>query len=467
MNGKTNNNLRLAYVGEIPDFERLDTPVFDRTEDEDIMQIQAMAATLCRFLRSESASLDGVHISIENDPDEEEPYWRRTRDGYALRLCTEDGRLWCQVAFQLGYLLMHCLIDSVNPEKEGVSWAEELVCEATTFELMFELSENWQSTQFGEEDPNYVQAIRTYISKTTLEAGTSALSDCASREELIAINERNEYEDRIDESHRLFGLMEAEDLEALSQIRNYEEDTLLLRTGFWLITCDSAAVKYICELQENIPGCTVPVGVSQNVDLKNSTPTPWQIDIYCMMIRALRDLPREYAAFNFGDTDKTPKSVAPQIGFVQFARVDDDELLMEIGVDFKGTNKLYRFYSDDDTAIETFRQILDDGKLPDLNGWEDMTDKILFHKADAEKEIFPGITDVMLWDTVQRWRENMYADEYYSNAPSVRCKTYIALQFYNADSDDPMAINAMEQLKASFDRDDREYLNAHRQKRLN
>ncbi len=228
--------------------------ILDSTEDPDILEIQKMAATLDAFLRDDDTGFGDIHLQIVNEPGPHgDVSWERTEDGYALSLCAESGKHWSQVAFQLGYLMMHCLIDHLSDHEEGVTWAEELVCEAATLKLLELLADNWDKTPFFRDDPGYARYMREYLDANLTDEGTSALLRCRDREELKAINERNLFDDRIDESHDLYRAMTPEDLLALAGIREYEADDLLLDTQSWMDASDgSAAVNYICRLQNRI-----------------------------------------------------------------------------------------------------------------------------------------------------------------------------------------------------------------------
>ena len=254
--------VRFAWADTVEDL-RADLPegtkvwalIFDRTEDPDLQEIQKMAATLDAFLRTEDIGFGDVHMQFVNEPDTDEVSWKRTEDGYALHLCVESGKNWCQAAFQLGYLMTHCLIDHLGDKEREITWAEELICEASTLKLLSMLEICWDRTVFAADDPGYVNSICDYIRDTLSDVGTSALLHCKSVEELKALNERNLFEDRLDESHDLYLHMMKDDLQELALVRNYEENSLLLDTKKWRKDADiSDAVDYICRLQERALG---------------------------------------------------------------------------------------------------------------------------------------------------------------------------------------------------------------------
>lgn len=348
--------------------------ILDRTEDEDILEIQMMAATLDAFLRTDDIGFGDVHLRIVNDTDSDDVSWKRTEDGYELRLCVESGKYWCQVAFQLGYLMMHCLIDHLSDHGEGISWAEELVCEAATLELLSCLAANWEETPFGKEDPGYAKYLEEYLESNLSHEGTSAVLRCRDKNELKAVNRRNLFDDRIDESHDLYHAMRPGDLPVLAKIRAYEADDLLLYTHYWRGSSGgSKAVDYICRLQEKIPGCEVPAGIAQEISLKNSSPTEAQKRAFGQLIRALNCGPGEYITFSFLDSDKGEKQ---QIGlvFYRVLRRKDGRILAEIRLDTKDGRKMYRTAVEEDETAAILNRILETHEVPDVSSWEDITE---------------------------------------------------------------------------------------------
>lgn len=361
--------------------------ILDRTEDPELLEIQKMAMTLDALLRMDDVGFADVHLQIVNEPGSDDVSWKRTEDGYALHLCAECGKGWDQVAFQLGYLMMHCLIDHLGkPEQQGISWAEELICESAALELLYELYRCWELTPFGHEDPDYDEAIREYIGGCLSDEGTSALHKCRDKAELEETNRKNSFDDRLDESHELYQIMGPDDLQILAEVRKYEADDLLLYTHYWRNFSDgSEAVKYICRLQERIEGCEIPAGVNHEINLRDSKPTEEQKKVYEQMIRSLRPLPSEYIIFDFLDADKKDKE---QIGlvFFQVCREKDGKIDAEMRLDTKQGRKMYGIDVDDDQAIGFLRQMLDRNEVPDTEGWTDFTDKVFKPAPETESD---------------------------------------------------------------------------------
>ena len=361
---------------KVPEGTKAWALILDRTENEDLLEIQKMAATLDAFLRTEDVGFGDVHLQIVNEPGTDDVSWKKTEDGYALHLCAESGKNWCQVAYQLGYLMMHCLIDHLSDNEEGISWAEELICEAAALELFSYLSANWEETPFGQEDPDYAKYLEEYVEANLSDEGTSAILRCRDKDELKVINERNLFDDRIDESHDLYHVMGPGDLLTLAKIREYEANDLLLYTHYWRGFSDgSKAVDYICRLQEKIPGCEIPAGINQEINLENSKPTEAQKQAFGQLIRALNYGPGEYIIFSFLNSDKGEKE---QIGivFYQVLRRKNGQIMAELRLDTKGGRKMYRITVDEDEAVAILNRILGTNEVPDVDSWEDITDDV-------------------------------------------------------------------------------------------
>ena len=349
--------------------------ILDRPEDEEMAELHKMAMVLDAFLRTDSVGFGNVHLIIVNDPDSDDVSWERTDDGYKIHLCAESGWHWCQVAYQMGYALMHCLIDHVA-EGEQIDWAEELICETAALELLYRLQQCWSMTPFGKEDPEYADCLDEYIQQNMEDKGTSALLRCKDRDELIRINQKNDFTDRLDESHDLFNLINGHDLVQLAQIRKYAADDLLLHTHYWRSHSDgSRAVDYICRIQERIPDCEVPSGISQEINLIDSRPTEAQLRSFEYMIRGLRDLPYEHIMFTFMDPDKKD---CEQMGlvFYQLIRGEEGSIIAEIRLDTKEGRKMYGLRTDEDQTIAILNQIIIMDEVPDLSGWQDITDSL-------------------------------------------------------------------------------------------
>ena len=350
--------------------------IMDRTEDPDLQQLQIMAAICGFFLSADGIGLGGTHLVITNDPGGCDVAWERTPDGYAVHLCAVNGRNWCQAAYQLGYAMMHCLIDRLHPDGPAVTWAEELICEASALAVLRMLAGCWDETPFAEEDPDYGCYVEEYIDENLNDKGTSALVRCADRAALEALNAANRFEDRINESHDLYSRITDGDLPRLADVRRYAADGLLLYTHFWRADAGgSQAVETILRIQEQIPGCELPAGIPAVIRLENSRPTQAQRTAYAALIRSLRDLPCEHIIFDFLDADRQD---GEQIGlvFYQMTRAGDGRLCVEIRLDRADGRRMYRLLCGDSRAVELLDGILTENRVPDLTDWTDITAEI-------------------------------------------------------------------------------------------
>lgn len=455
-------------MNNMPEGMKARALIFDRTDDEDIREIQKMAATLDVFLRTEDVGFVDVHMQFVNEPGSGDVSWEKTEDGYSLHLCAESGKHWCQVAYQLGYLMMHCLIDHLSDDDGEISWAEELICEASALELLFRLQAFWEHTPFGREDPDYAKFINEYIDTTLSDEGTSAILRCRDKDELKAINNRNLFDDRIDESHDLYHAMGAEDLLILAGIRQYEADDLLLYTHYWRsFSDDSKAVDYICRLQEKIPGCEIPAGVNLEINLENSKPTEAQKLAFGQLIQALNCRPGEFIVFSFLDSDKGEKE---QIGlvFYQVLRLKDGRILAEMRLDTKDGRKMYRIVVDEEEAAAILNRILETNEVPDVSSWEDITDQMSGGKTEGDEKNHAAGTPASkdskqensMYD-ISEWLENPYWKKYYEEAPSDACREYIALEFRYSDTENEEIAEEMDALLETLRAEDLRHLAAY------
>lgn len=376
-------DLCCVYRGTpVPDGAVIWSLIFDYPDDDDQKQLQLMAMIYDRFLRSENVGFADTHLIVTNDPDADDVTWEKTADGYAIHLCATSTMNWCQVGYQLGYAMLHCLIDHLNPDEPTIAWAEELICEAGTLALLKLLAEKWKRTPLAEIDPDYAASISEYIDENLTDQGTAALIRCPDRDALRKLNEANCFDDRINESHDLFSKTSKDDLLRLVQIRAYAADELLLFTHHWRDCAEgSQAVEYICRLQEHIPGCELPAGVSTEIDLENSQPTAQQLVNYEQMIRNLRYLPGEHLIFDFLDADKED---CEQIGlvFYQVCRAKDHSIHAEIRMDTKDGRRLYRTFCEEDGAVAILDDLVLKNDIPDLDYWEDFTECVWGNKGE-------------------------------------------------------------------------------------
>ena len=349
--------------------------ILDRPDDPSMQQIQFIAQILDYFLRSDTIGFADTHLIILNDPESDEVYWQKTDDGYCIRLCVAGGNYWSQVAYQLSYAMMHCLIDHLGEDKPKIDWVEELICETMALSLLKRLGAYWDQTPFYKRDPDYAGAILEYIDDMLKDKGTSALIRCKDKEELQALNKKNSFDDRLDESHDLYNKIIPADFLRLARVRDYAADNLLLYTHYWRDHSEgSQALDYICRLQEQIPGCDLPAGISITIEVENSKPTDAQMEAYGSIIRGLKHNPSEYVHFKFLDEEKGEKE---QIGLVylRFYRMDSGNIAVYMRWDQKRGRKMYLINCDDDHAIGILNNIFMTNDVPDTTDWIDVTER--------------------------------------------------------------------------------------------
>ena len=66
-------------------------------------------------------------------------------------------------------------------------------------------------------------------------------------------------------------------------------------------------------------------------------------------------------------------------------------------------------------------------------------------------------------ECLQEWLENKFWEAYYNDAPSERCKKYIALDFYYSDTEDDDVAEVLDELEDSLELNDWKYLLKHSQ----
>ncbi len=361
--------------GDIRNGAKVWSLILDRTDDPDLRQIHLIAMIYDGFLRSDTVGFANTHLVIVNDPAGDDVCWQRTVDGYSIRMCAEDGVHWTQAAYQLGYAMTHCLIDHLGRKTPRIDWVEELISEAMAIALLKRLSEVWDRTPFSQDDPDYGEAILGYVNDLMKDRGTSALSRCGSREALERMNRENRFDDRLNESHDLYKRITPDDCLRLVQVRDYAADDLLLYTHYWRgRNGDSQAIDYICRLQEQIPGCEIPAGVSMTFEVENSQPTDAQRAAWAGMIRSLKKNPSEYVHFRFLDEEKGEKE---QIGLVylRFYRTGNGDIALYMRLDQKSGRRMYWINCPDDRAVNILNTVFASNAVPDTEEWIDVTDR--------------------------------------------------------------------------------------------
>ena len=265
------------------------------TDGGELRQIQVIACFFEERLEASEIGFVNACLELDNAPENDEPTWERTEEGYRLTLCAESGANWCQAAWQLGYLMMHCLIDQFTPDdRYRIDWLEELICEASSLNLLYELWANWQRVELSGLDGDYDEAILAYLEQALRDSGTARLASCASLEELERINAlgASRTEDRLEEAINLYYRIHELDLCALAHCRQFAiPGSVLIDTGAWREAEPlSDAVEFIFHLQDRIPHTKLPTGVQAVFHMETGVPTRAQLNAICDYMLSLREL---------------------------------------------------------------------------------------------------------------------------------------------------------------------------------
>ena len=363
-----------TIINSSPDDMKAWCMLLEETDDDEIKQIHEIAVSIDAMMRCDNIGFGSTHLVFTNDPERNKVTWERTEDGYAIHLCAESAANWCQVIYQAGYAMMHCLIDHLNPdEKRKINWAEELICEASAIEILSQFEANWDETPILHRDPKYAKYIRKYLDELLAVRGTSALLRCKDKYGLSELNVQGTFNDRLNESHDLYYRMRGIDLVELAQVREFAIDTLFLNTHYWLEQKPTAAIDYLCRLQESIPGCDVPPGIALTVDLRHRRPDIDEMDIYASKIRHLRDIPDEWIVFDFIDTDD---EMQKGLRFYQVCVDHDDVLRTEVNIRDDEGEKIFMRESTVDEAVSIMRRAVNGIDFMNLPGWREITEEV-------------------------------------------------------------------------------------------
>lgn len=372
--------------------------VLDPPENEDMRQIQTIAVTMDAFMRTPEVGFSDVHLALVNHPDGEESAWEPTADGYRITLCVADGSYWSQIIYQLGWAMMHCLIDHLAPgAQHSAAWAEELICEACALYMISLFAERWNDCPLSRQDPGYYHALQEVLQQYLADQGTSALLRCPDADTLRCLNcsDAAAMDARVDETHDLYWRFYEEDIPALAQVRQFANDSLLLCTHAWKDACpDSAAVAYVCRLQERIPGCDVPDGASTVINLFNSRPTEQQIGLYCAMMSSLCDMRHEHIIF---DLMKPGKAPGEQKGlmFLQVCRAAEGKLHLEVRIDTARAFTMYATEKTQEEAAQVLRDVLIHRIVPLDGSWREITGDV-FGPEEPLRRVTPESAQALL-----------------------------------------------------------------------
>lgn len=250
------------FANDLHKYSRPDTCIFHTAygsaaeDDRDTLTDIMAHAAMC-FFRA-GADIDGMQVSLSNDPDGGNPLWRRDEaipGAYRITLCADCADDWSQIIYQLGYLFAHCLIDRCGLSG-AIPWLEETVCEVMQPWLLLSFIGSWTECPLYGSDPGYVEHLTEYLHDFLFDQPwTNKPARCKTRKKLLKLNENaaNRPGERAGAVCCVFGLMRDNDVRALLYHGAFAaKETGLIDTDAWTAACpDSLAVRYLASLQDN------------------------------------------------------------------------------------------------------------------------------------------------------------------------------------------------------------------------
>ena len=124
------------------------------------------------------------------------------------------------------------------------------------------------------------------------------------------------------------------------------------------------------------------MGVSCTVNLVDAEPTEEQIALFVSMLRCLRDNSSEFMIFEFMNAKNRP---GEQQGLVFFQICREEERIhAEIRVDGAEKWRMYAADLKEDDAAALLQELIASRAVPDLAGWEDITETIVTDDSEFE-----------------------------------------------------------------------------------
>lgn len=174
-----------------------------------------------------------------------------------IHLTMSNYTCWCQIIYQLSHELTHCFIHCHNNNRSFyASWIEETICESMSLFFLAYFRDHWNESELYEVNENYSTSIADYLDDIIFSRGNNRLSDCKNQDELMEINKtsQEQREDRKNEMIELYQMLVSDDIKGLICYRDHIVqgkkilDTKKYRSAY----PNNAAVKYLCDLQDNI-----------------------------------------------------------------------------------------------------------------------------------------------------------------------------------------------------------------------
>jgi len=224
---------------------------------DEVESLQELVINSLYMFQAWNLELDGLQIGFRNDPDGD-VFWKRD-DEHSNRchisLCAESLRNWCQVIYQLGYSLAHCVLDAFRWRHHS-DWVDETICETMSIWLLTMFMHHWEQCGLSGKDPKYADCINDYLHDfMTDQEWRNLPARCTSMKELVSMNTdaaANSAE-RVGTVIHLYYLIKPGDLKGLFMYSRYvPTPDGLINTEKWAEDYpENLAVRYIASLQDN------------------------------------------------------------------------------------------------------------------------------------------------------------------------------------------------------------------------
>ena len=392
-------------------------PLFDRNSSKLAVLYQHLVMIIDSFLRTEEVGFRDTHFVISNDPEADVSSWKRIKGGFHIQLneVIDENDITVQdiaeTIYNLANALMHSLIDHESPDRDTrIPWAEEIICGASALAILRFVSDSWEDTSLAEDYSavDFRAAANEKIGFWTSISGESVLLRCPDHKTLMGLSKRIKECNCNDEINDLYWRIRPEDLPLLANVRHETNGHQMIHTKYWSEEFrESDAIQYICRLQERIPGCILPEGKDEYINLFDKSVSPRQISAYEKKVRALRDLPNEFVIFDLVSADGPIKE--KQLSFYQLCR-DGDGMHIEVNFhDANGPSQYYKKVSIDE-SVEMMKFVLARKGFPNVRGWKNITEEVFGDKKPVhirsryeDREFCPvcgrrTLTKAKLWE---------------------------------------------------------------------
>ena len=176
-----------------------------------------------------------------------------------IHLTMSSYSYWCQVIYQLSHELTHCFVHCHNNNwTYYASWTEETICESVSLFFLAYFRDHWNESELCKVNGNYYTSVSEYLDDIISLKGNGRLSGCKGYYDLIKIDEtsQDKREDRKNEMVGLFHVLTSSDIKGLICYRDYviKGRKILATERYRSAYPNNAAVKYLCDLQNDILG---------------------------------------------------------------------------------------------------------------------------------------------------------------------------------------------------------------------